>query len=210
MLDRPSRAFAGLTKDYGDGDGDGDGDDDYQEDLERFQTLYNITRLSPEFWIGGRIVSRAMAKTLGDLGVTHILCVADGCVDEDQKRAKQADAKLFCVHWHNHVDEPIKPAGDFDAAYCWLMGEYGKAILHDRCLPHLYVHCEAGIHRAPAMMSYLIARLSECDVDSALDYIYARRPWTETRQQAPGLVVSARRALAASRGERNPDGSPIT
>lgn len=173
---------------------DYDGDNDFKGDATNWQSKYNITEVSPNFWVGGQIISKRMMDTLESLGIEGVICVAEEDAAETAKRCKKCGVKCFLVMMTDTEDQPVPDYRDFLATWEWYEDLYRKALYHDRPFPKIYVHCHAGLHRGPTMAAFLLAKLTCTSLKDALDYVEARRPVIRVHDR-PGLKGAAKHAL---------------
>lgn len=186
-----------LTK----GGNDDDDDDDFAADAERWQSRFNLTRVSPHIFLGGGITSGKMIRALVRLGVTDILCVAaeecdrDYALVYDMGRKKRPD--LYCIYLPDLVGgvaaAPPTPE-DLVALYRHWRSDVARALYDDCGWPVWYIHCHSGVHRAPIATAFLLAAITGQDFDGWLTHLSALRPEIAP-YQAPLLLAAARRAL---------------
>ncbi|HLV88706.1 MAG TPA: dual specificity protein phosphatase [Candidatus Sulfotelmatobacter sp.] len=125
----------------------------------------DITWLTERIAVGGGIwTAENMAKVAG-AGITHII----------DMQTEFDDTALAQVHgirvlWNPTDDdfEP-KPAGLFERGVV-----FAKTALDDEDAK-LFVHCAAGVHRAPMMVLAVLGSMG-WDLNEAIDLIEERRP----------------------------------
>ena len=124
-----------------------------------------MTWLTDRIAVGGGIwTSENMAK-VAEAGITHVI---DMQIEfDDTPLGKEHGIEVL---W-NPTDDDFteKPAGLFrrgvDFAQKMLEGDDGK----------VFIHCAAGVHRAPMMALALLGSLG-WDLEDAMELIEARRP----------------------------------
>jgi protein-tyrosine phosphatase len=124
----------------------------------------DITWLTERIAVGGGIWTAENMEKVAAAGITHII---DMQIEFDDT-ALGRDYGI-AVLWNPTDDdfEP-KPASLFQRGV-----EFGKAALNDEGAK-LFVHCAAGVHRAPMMVLALLGSMG-WDLDEAMDLIEARR-----------------------------------
>jgi protein-tyrosine phosphatase len=127
--------------------------------------MIDLTWITPRIAVGGGIWRADNMAELARHGVTHII---DMQVEFD-------DTALAVPHgiqvlW-NPVDDDFqsKPASVFQRGV-----EFAQQAL-DSPEARLYVHCAAGVHRAP-MMTLAILRVQGWSLIDAADLLVSRRP----------------------------------
>ena len=125
----------------------------------------DITWMTDRIGVGGGIWSAENMATVAKEGITHII---DMQIEFD-------DTPLAAEHgievlWNPTDDdfEP-KPAELFERGV-----EFAKRAL-DESGTKLYIHCAAGVHRAPMMTLALLGSMG-CDLDEAMETMEARSP----------------------------------
>lgn len=125
-------------------------------------------------WITGRIAVGGGIWTAGNMaevaraGVTHIV---DMQIEfDDTSLAKAHNIQVF---W-NGVDDDFQPK---DAQVFQGGVEFAQAAL-DEPESRLFIHCAAGVHRAPMMALALLCSLG-WKLPEAMDLIQARRPFVD-------------------------------
>jgi protein-tyrosine phosphatase len=125
----------------------------------------DITWLTDRIAVGGGIWTAANMEKVAAAGITHII---DMQIEFDD--TKLGERYGIRVLWNPTDDdfEP-KPADLFQRGV-----DFGKAAL-EQDGAKLYVHCAAGVHRAPMMVLALLGSMG-WDLDEAMEMIEARRP----------------------------------
>jgi protein-tyrosine phosphatase len=125
----------------------------------------DMTWVTPRIAVGGGIWTAANMEEVARAGVTHIL---DMQIEFDDTRLAQPHN--IEVLW-NAVDDDFQPkkAEIF---------ERGIAFAHaalDQPESRLFIHCAAGVHRAPMMTLAVLCSLG-WKLGDAMELIQARRP----------------------------------
>ena len=125
----------------------------------------DLTWLTPRIAVGGGIWNDANMIEVVRAGVTHII---DMQIEFDD--TSLADPYGIDVLWNPTDDDfQSKPAKVFEAGV-----EFALAAL-DQPETKLFVHCAAGVHRAP-MMTLAVLRVLGWSLDDARRLIEERRP----------------------------------
>jgi hypothetical protein len=135
-------------------------------DLRRVEPRgMDITWVTDRIAVGGGIWSAENMAVVADEGITHIIDMQIEFDDTALGREQGIE-----VLWNPTDDdfEP-KPAALFQRGV-----EFAKAAL-DSGDAKIFIHCAAGVHRAPMMTLALMGSMG-WDVDEAMDLIQARRP----------------------------------
>jgi protein-tyrosine phosphatase len=115
-------------------------------------------------------------------GVTHIINMQIEC--EDTESAAPHGIEVL----ENPTDDDfeMKPAELFRRGV-----EFARAALEEPNAK-VFIHCAAGVHRAPMMALAVLCSIGEIGVDEAMQLIEARRPVADF---APVYVESVKRFL---------------
>jgi protein-tyrosine phosphatase len=126
----------------------------------------DITWVTDRIAVGGGIWSAENMAVVAREGITHIIDMQIEFDDTPLGREQGIE-----VLWNPTDDdfEP-KPAALFERGV-----EFAKAALEDGDDAKVFIHCAAGVHRAPMMTLAVMGSLG-WDVDEAMDLIQARRP----------------------------------
>ena len=125
----------------------------------------DLSWITPRIAVGGGIWYAENMAEVARHGVTHII---DMQVEFDDTALAQPHGIL--VLW-NAVDDDFQPK----AAAVFQRGvEFAQRALEDP-EAKLYVHCAAGVHRAP-MMTLAILRAQGWSLIDAADLLVSRRP----------------------------------
>jgi protein-tyrosine phosphatase len=124
----------------------------------------DMTWITPRIAVGGGIWTDDQMDELVRMGVTHIIDMQIEFDDTDL--ARPYDVKVL---W-NPVDDDFqpKPPEVFRKGVDFAIGAL------DQPDTKLYVHCAAGVHRAP-MMGLAVLRSLGYNLDEAIDMIESRR-----------------------------------
>ena len=125
----------------------------------------DITWVTDRIGVGGGIWSADNMAVVSRAGITHII---DMQIEfDDRPLAKPHGIDVF---W-NPVDDDFefKPPEVFDRGV-----KFALAALEDP-KAKLFIHCAAGVHRAPMMMLALLGVMGWA-VEDAMDVIEERRP----------------------------------
>jgi protein-tyrosine phosphatase len=125
----------------------------------------DITWVTDRIAVGGGIWNADNMATVSRAGITHII---DMQIEFDDTPLAQPHGISVC--W-NPVDDDFepKPAEVFERGV-----EFALAALEEE-RAKLFVHCAAGVHRAP-MMTLALLGVMGWAVEDAMDLIEGRRP----------------------------------
>ena len=125
----------------------------------------DITWLTDRIAVGGGIWNADNMATVSRAGITHII---DMQIEFDDTLLAEPYAIAVC--W-NPVDDDFEPK----AAAVFEKGvKFGLAAL-EKNGAKLFVHCAAGVHRAP-MMTLALLGVMGWTLEDAMDLIEGRRP----------------------------------
>ncbi len=126
----------------------------------------DITWVTDRIAVGGGIWSAENMAVVAKEGITHIIDMQIEFDDTPLARGQGIE-----VLWNPTDDdfEP-KPVVLFERGV-----EFAKRALDSGDESKIFIHCAAGVHRAPMMTLALMGALG-WDVDEAMDLIQARRP----------------------------------
>ncbi|MGB2604553.1 MAG: dual specificity protein phosphatase [Candidatus Sulfotelmatobacter sp.] len=125
----------------------------------------DITWVTDRIAVGGGIWNADNMAAVSRAGITHII---DMQIEFDDTPLAQPHGISVC--W-NPVDDDFepKPTEVFERGVEFAMG----ALEEERA--KLFVHCAAGVHRAP-MMTLALLGVMGWEVEDAMDLIEGRRP----------------------------------
>lgn len=125
----------------------------------------DITWVTDRIAVGGGIWNADNMATVSRAGITHII---DMQIEFDDTPLAQPHGISVC--W-NPVDDDFepKPAEVFERGVGFALA----ALEEERA--KLFVHCAAGVHRAP-MMTLALLGVMGWEVEDAMDLIEGRRP----------------------------------
>jgi protein-tyrosine phosphatase len=133
--------------------------------VRRFRMGLDITWVTERIGVGGGIWTAENMAAVARNGVTHII---DMQIEFDD--TPLAEPLGIEVLWNPINDDfELKPPEVFERGV-----KFGLAAL-DRDGSKLFVHCAAGVHRAP-MMTLALLGVMGWSVGDALDLIESRRP----------------------------------
>jgi protein-tyrosine phosphatase len=148
----------------------------------------DITWVTEQIALGGGIWNERNMEELAQSGVTHVV---DMQIEFDDRPL--AEPHGVEVLWNPTDDDFLpKPAELFERGV-----EFALAALADP-EARLYVHCAAGVHRAP-MMTLAILCAMEWKIGAAMELIETRRPVVDF---ADVYVESVRRFLDLRDGDK--------
>jgi len=125
----------------------------------------DITWVTDRIGVGGGIWTADNMAAVSRLGITHII---DMQLEFDD--TPLAEPLGIAVCW-NPVDDDFEPK----PPEVFARGvEFGLAALEEKGAK-LYIHCAAGVHRAP-MMTLALLGVMGWNIEDAMDLIEARRP----------------------------------
>jgi hypothetical protein len=150
----------------------------------------DMTWVTDRIAVGGGIWTDMNMREVARTGVTHII---DMQIEFDDTELAQAYG--IEVLW-NGVDDDFqpKPPEVFQPGV-----EFGLAAL-DEANTRLFIHCAAGVHRAP-MMTLALMSCMGWDLGEAMDLIQKRRPVVEFADVYVSSVENFLRVQDLSRGE---------
>jgi protein-tyrosine phosphatase len=125
----------------------------------------DITWVTDRIAIGGGIWNAANMAEVARAGITHII---DMQIEFDDTPLAEPHGIEVCWNAVNDDFEP-KPPEVFERGV-----EFALAAL-DESQTKLFIHCAAGVHRAPMMTLALLAVMG-WSLEDAMDLIEARRP----------------------------------
>jgi protein-tyrosine phosphatase len=136
-----------------------------KQQVRRFRMGLDITWVTDRIGVGGGIWTADNMASVARNGITHII---DMQIEFDD--TPLAEPHGIEVLW-NPIDDDfeLKPPEVFERGV-----EFGLAAL-DKNGSKLYVHCAAGVHRAPMMVLALLGVMGWAMGD-ALELIESRRP----------------------------------
>jgi len=128
-------------------------------------TGMDMTWITDRIAVGGGIWTDRNMQELARAGVTHIV---DMQIEfDDTELAKQRDIQVL---W-NPIDDDFQPKPP-EIFYAGV--EFARAAL-DEEQTKVYIHCAAGVHRAPMMTLALLCALG-WEMSDAIKLIAVRRP----------------------------------
>jgi protein tyrosine phosphatase (PTP) superfamily phosphohydrolase (DUF442 family) len=125
----------------------------------------DITWLTDRIAVGGGIWTTDNMATLARTGITHII---DMQIEFDDTPLAEGCGVVVC--W-NPIDDDFepKPAEVFERGVSFALEALEAAEAK------LFIHCAAGVHRAP-MMALALMGVMGWPIEDAMDLIEARRP----------------------------------
>ena len=131
----------------------------------RHRTGMDITWLTDQIAVGGGIWNAENMAKVAKAGITHII---DMQIEFD-------DTVLAAPHRIEVLWNPTDDDFDAKPAELFRRGvDFSKAALEEADAK-LFIHCAAGIHRAP-MMALAVLRSRGWDLDDAMHLIETKRP----------------------------------
>ena len=130
----------------------------------------DITWITDQIGVGGGIWNAANMAKVAEAGVTHII---DMQIESDDRKLvppEDPDGPDIEVLW-NPTDDDFEPK---DAALLRDGVEFAEKALKDPGAK-LFIHCAAGVHRAP-MMALAVLCFRGWSLDDARDLIEDKRP----------------------------------
>jgi protein-tyrosine phosphatase len=133
--------------------------------VRRFRMGLDITWITDRVGVGGGIWTAENMAAVARNGITHII---DMQIEFDDTPLAEPHEIKVC--W-NPIDDDfqMKPPEVFERGV-----EFAEAAL-EKDGTKLFVHCAAGVHRAPMMVLALLGAMG-WKMEDALDLIEARRP----------------------------------
>ena len=153
---------------------------------ERSPKTMDITWLTNQIAVGGGIWTAQNMGMIARLGITHII---DMQIEFDD--TPLAERHAIEVLWNPTDDDfELKPLELFRRGV-----DFARGALEDLDAK-LFVHCAAGVHRAPMMALAVLVSMG-WDLEEAKDLIEAKRPAADL---APIYVESVERFLDGQLG----------
>jgi len=147
----------------------------------------DLTWITEQVALGGAIWNARNMEELAQSGVTHVLNMQ---IEFDDRPL--AEGYGIAVFWNPTDDDFLpKPPALLERGV-----EFALAAL-EKPGARLYIHCAAGVHRAPMMTLAILCAL-DWEMDAAMELIETRRPVADF---ADVYVESVRRFIE-SRAER--------
>jgi protein-tyrosine phosphatase len=127
----------------------------------------DITWLTPRIAVGGGIWNAENMAKVAREGITHII---DMQIEFDDRQLSPSDHGIE-VLW-NPTDDDFEPK----PAKLFLDGvQFAKVALR-RSDARLFIHCAAGVHRAPMMALAVLSSIDRMKVEDARQLIEDKRP----------------------------------
>ncbi len=127
----------------------------------------DITWLTDRIAVGGGIWNSENMAKVAQAGITHII---DMQIEFDDRELLGPEDSMQ-VLWNGTDDDfEMKPASLFRDGV-----EFAKAALEERDAK-LFIHCAAGVHRAPMMALAVLCRVEGMNVEDARHLIEDKRP----------------------------------
>jgi len=147
----------------------------------------DMTWLTDRIAVGGGIWNDSNMAMVARAGVTHII---DMQIEFDDTRL--AEPHGIKVLW-NAVDDDFQPK----PPEIFARGvQFAMSVL-DTPGTKLYVHCAAGVHRAPMMVLAVLSAM-DWDIEQAMQLIQARRPVVDFADVYVGSVKRFLKEYAAA------------
>ena len=147
----------------------------------------DMTWITERIAVGGGIWNGSNMAEVAEVGITHVI---DMQIEFDD--TPLAEPYGIRVLWNPTDDDFLpKPPGLLERGV-----EFAQAALDDDS-SKLYIHCAAGVHRAP-MMTLAVLGAMGWDLDEAMALIETRRPAADF---ADVYVESVRRYLGSPKSE---------
>lgn len=149
----------------------------------------DLTWITDRIALGGGIWIESNMREVARLGITHII---DMQIEFDD--SPLGEAQGIQVLW-NPVDDDfqMKPAKIFSRGV-----EFAEAALADGT-SKLYIHCAAGVHRAPMMVLAVLCAMG-WELEKAMEFIQAKRPVVDFADVYVRSVKNFVAELEAERG----------
>ena len=137
--------------------------------------MINFDRIEAEIFIGSAPQSSVDVARLAQLKVTAVVSLQS---DQDLKSHRIDWPKLEKNYQHNNITVHRFPIIDFDEVDLGnRLAEPVKALNSLLQVGHrVYVHCNAGICRAPATVLGYLCHFRGMELEQGLEYIRANRP----------------------------------
>ncbi len=150
------------------------------------EIVMDVSWITDRIALGGGVWNESNMEDLARAGVTHVLNMQ---VEFDDRPL--AESHGICVLWNPTNDDFLpKPVELLKRGV-----DFALEALDDP-EARLYVHCAAGVHRAPMMTLAVLCALN-WQIDTAITLIEARRPVVDF---ADVYVESVRRYLMSREG----------
>lgn len=153
--------------------------------------MINFDRIEADIFLGSAPASSVDVARLKPLKVTAVLSLQS---DEDFRTHQINLEKLLSAYAYNHIQLFRFPILDFDEVDLGNRLAEPVQELHRLLVSghRIYVHCNAGVCRAPATLLGYLCHYRGMSLDDGLAYIRARRPQANPYQSA---VAKALREL---------------
>jgi protein-tyrosine phosphatase len=127
----------------------------------------DITWLTPRLAVGGGIWNAENMAKVARAGITHII---DMQIEFDDRQLSPSDHGIE-VLW-NPTDDDFEPK----PAKLFLDGVQFAKVAFRRSDARLFIHCAAGVHRAPMMALAVLSSIDRMSVEDARQLIEDKRP----------------------------------
>ncbi len=157
---------------------------------ERSYRTMDITWLDEEerIGVGGGIWNSANMEKVAKLGITHIIDMQIE-FNDNQLGPEEYGIKVL---WNPTDDDFLaKPPKLFQAGM-----DFVQAAFKERADAKVFIHCAAGVHRAPMMALAVLCSIKQMSVDDARELIEDKRPVADFAD----VYVESVRAFLDGRG----------
>ena len=127
----------------------------------------DITWLTPRIAVGGGIWNAENMTKVAREGITHII---DMQIEFDDRQLSPSEHGIE-VLW-NPTDDDFEPK----PAKLFLDGVRFAKVAFRRDDARLFIHCAAGVHRAPMMALAVLSSIDRMSVEDARQLIEDKRP----------------------------------
>ena len=137
--------------------------------------MINFDRIEENIFLGSAPQSGVDATRLKQMKITAVLSLQS---DADFKSHRIDWKKLQSAYQYNEITVQRFPIIDFDENDLGnKLAEPVKALNALLNISHrVYVHCNAGVCRAPATVLAYLCHYRDMDLDDGLEYLRQRRP----------------------------------
>jgi protein-tyrosine phosphatase len=160
----------------------------------------DLTWVTDRIGVGGGIWNDQNMAELVRLGVTHIVNMQ---IEFDDRPLAEKHPVVVC---HNPTDDDFQPK----PPRLFHKGVQFALQALDEPDGKIYIHCAAGVHRAP-MMTLAVLRVLGWELEEAKDLIQGRRPVVDFADvyvesvEAFVKVYDGSRGVSSAKSERSPN-----
>jgi len=145
--------------------------------------MINFNRIDPDIFVGSAPQNKVDVERLKHMGITAVLSLQS---DADLESYRIDWSKLLSAYQYSDIVAQRFPITDFDEVDLGnKLAQPVKTLNSLLKVGHrAYVHCNAGICRAPATVLGYFCHYRGMDYSQGLDYIRANRPQANPYKRA--------------------------